>query len=149
MNRKLSEATIVDDLAERVCTRLTRRTIRKLQEFTFCRLFGDDSCLANTWDEICVQIQLEESFAFDVYEQTVRAIIAGHVEELPLFERDAVWIQTPEGLDWYCDDEDERAPNPVDPDDIVSYVIQDYVFAEAYDWRNPRIRKYKDDYTND
>ena len=105
---------------------------------------GDDSCLANTWDEICVQIQHEESFAWDAYEQTVRAIVAGDVEELPIFERDAVWLQTPEGGDWDCDDEDERVSNPVVLDDIVSYVIRDYIYAQAGDWTNPRIRQYID-----
>ena len=144
MNRKLSETTIVRELAESVCKRLSRRAIRALQELTDCRLSGDDSCLANTWDEICVQIQHEESFAWDAYEQTVRAIVTGDVEELPIFERDAVWLQTPEGGDWDCDDEDERVSNPVVLDDIVSYVIRDYIYAQAGDWTNPRIRQYID-----
>jgi hypothetical protein len=64
------------------------------------------------------------------------------VEDLPLFERDAVWLQTPEGSDWECEDEDERVANPVVLDDVVSYIIRDYVYAQADNWTNPRIRQY-------
>jgi hypothetical protein len=142
MNRKLSETTIVQELAESVCKRLSRRAIRALQGLTDCRLSGDYSCLANIWDEICVQIQHEESFAWDAYEQTVQAIVAGDVEKLTLFERDAVWLQTPEGGDWDCEAEDQRESDPVYLDDIVSYVILDYVYAAAGNWKNPRIRQY-------
>lgn len=141
MKVSLSEISIVRQLAESVCRCLSRRVVLALQRMTDDRLSGDDSCLQNTWDEICVQVQHEHSFAWDAYDQTVRALVAGEVESLADFEREAVWLQTPQGVEWDCDD--GHSHNPVFNDDIVEYIISD-VYTQADNWSNPRIRKYID-----
>ena len=59
--RKLSEVAIVWQLAEHVAHGLTRRVIAVLQGMTDHLNSGEDSRLKSVWDEICVQVQGEES----------------------------------------------------------------------------------------
>lgn len=126
----------------RVAKRLTSRVIRKLQRLTDCRLSGDDSVLNNTWDEICVQVQFEESIFWDVYVKTAYAILTGEVACLPAREREALWLETEFGSDWACDEGADMTRCPVCDDDIVAYLWRDYVLPEADRWSNKRIRAY-------
>lgn len=146
MAQKLSEHRIVRALADEVCQSVLRRTIRALQSMTNPDglLSGEDSGLANTWDEICVQLQGEDSYFWDTYEEVVRTFVEGFVDELPANEREAVWLQTPEGGDWDSEGAGEREPSPVVDDDIVNYILNDYVLRAGNDWSNSRIRSYLD-----
>jgi hypothetical protein len=82
MKRVLTEPTIVMELADEICRRIARRVMRALQGMTGHGLSGDDSGLKNTWDEICVQIQFEQSIFWDAYEYTVTSLVAGYTESL-------------------------------------------------------------------
>jgi hypothetical protein len=141
MSSPLSESKVVRDLAENACQRITRSTIRGLQEME-ATLSGDDSELENPWDEICAQVQHEQSIFWDVYEQTMQAFVAGEVEELQAFERAAIWLQTSEGEDWSYDDEEQRPSDPVVNGDVTAYIVANYVLAEAGRWSNQKIRDY-------
>jgi hypothetical protein len=44
---------------------------------------GVDSGLTNTWEEICVQVQGEQSVLWDAYDVTVRQIVSMEVTALP------------------------------------------------------------------
>ena len=105
-------------------------------------LSGDDSELDTTWDEICVQVQDEESVFWDVYDEIVRDMVRAHVAELPKFEREAIWLQTDAGIDWACDEPEDRNSYPVTDDDIVNYLVPKYVYSQAADWSNARIEAY-------
>jgi hypothetical protein len=141
MNRRLSELAIVHDLAEKVCQRLTRKAIIDLQKMD-ALLAGEDFGLQNTWDGICVQVQYEQSFSWEAYDDTVHLLLDTYMEELAVYEREAVWLQTPEGEDWDCEDSSEREPYPVFDSDIVRYLKAEFDYAEAGRWGNPRIRAY-------
>jgi len=140
----LSEIQIVRDLAEATAKRVTRRAILALQRMTDCLGGGDDSELKNTWEEVCVQVQFEQSVMWDAYEQTMCAFLAGGVELLRTHEREALWLQTPQGEDWDCEDETDREPYPVFNIDIIQYLLRAHLLAEAERWSNPRIRAYMD-----
>lgn len=145
--RRLSESKIVSALAEKVCQRITRKVIANLQRmdesyFGGTMLSGDGSGLKNVWDEICAQVQYEEAFSWDAYDTTVRSLLEGYIEELPDFEREAIWLQTQAGGDWDCEDSDDREPYPVVNEDIVNYLASDYVYAEAGRWSNARLRSF-------
>ena len=142
MNRKLSESAIVSALAEQACKRLTRRLIAQLQGMDKGLLSGEDSGLQSTWDEICVQMQDEQSIFWDTYEATVQSLLLAPVNELLAYEREAIWLQTQQGSDWDCEEEDEREPYPVNASDIIDYLLNEYVCAEAERWTNARIRAY-------
>jgi len=140
--RKLDESFIVRDLARQVCRQITRRTITKLIRMTNYCLSGDDSELKNTWDEICVQVQDDQSFFWDEYVQTVSNTVAGEVMSLKPHELDAVYLQTPESWEWCDEDPATREPYPVCSEDVVRHIVDNYVLPEAEKWSNPRIRAF-------
>ena len=143
MSDRLSESAIVRAVAQEAATRLSRRAITALQKMKHT-LSGDGSELKTTWDEICVQIQYAESFSWDAYDLTVRSLVSGFVDELVRHEREAIWLQTDAGTDWDCDEPQDREPYPVVDDDIVDYLLHQYVYAEAGRWSNVRIRAFID-----
>jgi len=134
MTSKLSASRIVRKLAEQVCHGITRRAIRALQHLKNGLQSGDDSGLTNAREEICAQIQVEQSFSWDAYDETVRQIAFTEVNQLEPHEQDAVWLQTPEGKSWDAGDEDAREQYPVAEDHIVEYVMNEFIYSAAADW---------------
>lgn len=146
MSLPLSEFQIVGRLAEAASKRACRRAIRSLQEMTERLHSGGDSCLTNAWEELCVQIQYEQSFHWDTYDETVKQVLAQEVEKLSAYEREAIWLQTKEGQDWDAEDDESRDRYPVVEDQIVEYLKDEYVYPAASAWSNKRIRKYLESY---
>lgn len=143
MSKSLNELTIVAEFARLAVRRITRKVIADLQRMELT-LSGDDSELKTTWDEICAQVQYEQFFAWDAYDETVRTLVGGYVSDLPTHEREAIWLQTDPGSDWDCEEPESRKPYPVTNDDIVDYITTEQVYAEAGKWSNERIRAYLD-----
>ncbi|MCM2971793.1 hypothetical protein [Larsenimonas suaedae] len=144
MPRSLSESKIIRDLADDLRGHLVRKAIRALQVMPVNGLLsGDDSGLANVWDEICVQLQIEQSLYWSAYEQVIYAFVVAYVDELQLHELEAIWLITEQGEDWDCELEKEREPDPVLKDDVVEYVVG-CVYQAALDWTNERIRRFLD-----
>jgi hypothetical protein len=108
---------------------------------------ASDSELRNPWDEICVQVQFEESFVWHAYEETITAFLAGEVHQLRQFERDAIWLRTEAGTAWDCDDDPHKPAEPptCDPD-ITDYILHKYLITAAESWSNSRIRAYLERY---
>lgn len=103
---------------------------------------GYDSPLKNIWDEICIQVQGEESFAWDAYLDTIQDIIKSEVMKLDTAVKQAIWLQTDRGLEWEPEDNDTQA-SPYNEDDIVHYMC-DLVVSAASDWENKHIEKYRE-----
>lgn len=115
-------------------------------------LSGDDSGLKNVWEEICVQVQDEESFFWDAYVETMSDLLAGFVELLESDARLALWAVTDEGWRYVNDhhaDGDGVADVPAVDDEIVS-MLKDKLLSEAASYSNTRIAKFvnrhEDDY---
>jgi hypothetical protein len=85
-----------------------------------------------------------ESFARDVYDETVRGLAASEVEKLLPHKREAIWLQSTAADDWACEDESRRQPYPVSNEEIVEYLVNEYIYSEAGNWSNQRIRSYLD-----
>ena len=143
MKDALSESAIVRAVAEEAGRRLTRAVIKALQEREET-LSGDDSGLATVWDEICVQVQYEQSFYWDAYDDTARSFIRSRVAELPKHERDALWLQTDSAAVWEVEEPKVMDLYQVCDDDIVEYLTRKYLYVEAGRWSNPRIRAFID-----
>ena len=107
-------------------------------------LSGDDSGLISVWEEVCVQVQFEQSFWWDAYETTITAIVRGLVEGLEQYELQAVWLFTPEGKDWHCESEEDRRSFEPYVDHVVQYILREFVLRQAADWSNQHIRAYLD-----
>ena len=134
---------IVIAIADRESKRLARRVIRHLQSMTDCLQSGDDSPLANVWDEVCVQVQGQESFFGEAYLDTITGVILGHLETIDKEVKDAIWLQTQNGMEWESKAEDNEKIT-CSEDDITEYLLHDFVLSAAADWTNARIEKYKD-----
>lgn len=141
MARKLSESRIVRDLASALKSRIVSACIRDLQRMREHLLSGEDSGLANIWDEICVQEQQERSFFWKAYEETMDALIECRVSGLRPYELDALWLLTPQGDDWDCEPCDTRDGYPVVQQDVEDYLAVELLTA-ANNWSNARISRY-------
>jgi hypothetical protein len=98
------------------------------------------------WDEVCAQVQHEESVYWDAYNDTMRAVIRAFVAALSKPEKQAAWLQTNRGIDWSDeidkpDHGDEPDDVPVDIDDLVELVLQ-RIHNRAANWSNARIRAF-------
>jgi hypothetical protein len=138
---RLTETNIVRALANAAAKRIARRVISGLCRMKYT-LSADDSGLKTTWDEICAQVQYEESLDWDTYDYTVRSLVEGYVVELPHYEREALWLQTDPGEEWDIERSEERDPYPVIDDDIIDFLVHKYVYTEAGRWSNARIRAF-------
>jgi len=138
---ELSESYIVRALAQRCCERITRAAIAQLESID-AGLLGDDMGLSDLWEEICVQVQRGTSPWWRHYEEAIWLIVDEEVAGLHEFERAAIWLQTPKGDSWDCEDESDRRPYPVSAEDIVRYIVYEHVLFEAGYWHSPAIDAY-------
>lgn len=141
MNKGLSESAIVEAVAVQASRSVTRKVIAHLQGMSHL-LSGDDTELKTTWDEICAQVQDEQSIFWDAYDETVRSVVRACLASLAPHELDALWLQTDRGIDWSCDDEASRELHPVCEDDIVADLTRHHVYKAAEEWSNDRIRAF-------
>jgi hypothetical protein len=102
---------------------------------------GDDTPLKNVWEEICVQVQGEESIMWDAYTDTTASLIQNEVKRLDIQTKQVIWLQTEEGIDWEEDYKNQNAPVYCE-DDIAEYILQRFVLSVATNWTNKRIEKY-------
>jgi hypothetical protein len=141
MTRRLQESAVVRSVSEIACLRIAQSVIRALQQLK-AELSRADSRLSSAWEELYVQIQGEQSFDFEAYEDTVEQLLEVELAQLLPYEREAIWLQSSAGELWNIADEDTREPYPIVDEDIADYLIKKYIYSEASDWSNRRIRKY-------
>jgi len=132
---------IISDFAESACKTISKKVIRKIQKLIPEMQSGDDSLLKNVWDEICVQVQGEESWMWDIYLETISTYVASEVKHLNDSTKQAIWLQTQEGFDWETENEDKDTVD-VCEDDIIWYIVDRFILSEAANWTNKRIEKY-------
>jgi hypothetical protein len=140
MTKVLTEDAVIRQLAKAAVDRTVAAAVTKLDEMHDC-LSGDDSPLETVWEEICVQVQHEQSFSWDAYDQVVRDLIEGELPNLQDFELTAIWFQTDEGLDWVCTDPEDRDNDVFMNDDVINH-IADALYSLAADFERDRIREY-------
>ena len=143
MKHQLLESEIIRALAEKIAQQLARKVIFCLQSRKDALLSGVDSGLENSCDEICVQVQCEQSFFGDAYDDTVRLLVEGYMTGLLPYESEALWLQTAEGEEWSFEDAEDRESYPVLKGDIANYLMQN-IYGKAADYGNSRIRAYLD-----
>lgn len=132
---------ILEDLAREVtqnaCKLIERRVIRYMQSVG-PYFSGEDSGLANAWDEVCVQVQVQESFFWDLYVDLMQDIIDSELKRLSPAVRSAIWLQTEVWDCWYEEDDEPD----MSEQDINWYLCRKYVLSAAADWNNARIQDY-------
>lgn len=107
-------------------------------------LSGDDSGLKSTWEEICVQVQQEETVFWDNYITTIEILLLAKIEDLSLSERQLLWLSTEAGSEWRDENENDCSEDNVSPvfaDDIVEE-LKSNLLSIAGEYKNSRITKY-------
>lgn len=117
-------------------------------------LSGEDSGLETTWDEICVQVQGDQTAYWDAYEAAMRDAVLGVLPYLAPTMLEALWLHTDEGwdvLDALRDDEEsgltcqadyEKPEIPVDDEDIARHIIDNDLLQLARNYTNSAIEGF-------
>ncbi len=145
--------TIISAIAADACEKVSGKVVRSLRQMTKGMQSGDDSPLKNIWDEICVQVQTQESEMWEAYLDTVSRVIQSELKPLKVEILQAIWLQTDAASDWESEIEDKieygeikeaETKAPCDRDEIAEYILHEFVLNKAADWTNRRIRKFHD-----
>ena len=131
---------LVHQMALGVAARVAARTVRHLSAMP-AGLSGDDSGLRTAWEEFCVQVQGEESFFWETYQETVRQCISGVLSRRSRLEMVALWLQSDAAIDWLADNESGRELPGVYEPDVVEFVYE-VVRRLAEDSRNHRVVRF-------
>lgn len=117
-----AQDSVVAAVADSAASRIVGATVAWLKAQK-AQLSGDDTPLKNVWEEVCVQVQGDESFYWDVYKETAVTDLAARIESLRQHQQVALWLQTDQGFEWTLDQEDEGSGSdespPVNIDDIA------------------------------
>lgn len=122
--------------------KLTKQTIKYMQCFDTAL---DTGYLKNLWDDVCYQRQKEKSPFWSYYDDMILQFVSSELEKLSKYEVYAIWLQDID-LYYQLDDIDvgeERIDKnpPYCIDDISRYIMSEYIYTEAENWRNDRLRQ--------
>jgi hypothetical protein len=132
---------IIREIAQDRCRKISSRIVRKLQRIKEGMQSGCDTPLRNLWDEICVQVQGEESIMWDTYLDTIRPLIEYEVKKVDTPTKQIIWLQAEEYNDLEGDNDNQKTP-VFNDEDIVKYILHSFVLPAADNWTNKRIEKY-------
>ena len=88
--------------ADSLANTIALGVVASLKELTDT-LSGDDSGLTNAWEEVCVQVQGEESVDWETYREIINEFVRAELEALPYRDRAALWLHTDDGYSWHSD----------------------------------------------
>ncbi|MBK59570.1 MAG: hypothetical protein CML01_12295 [Pseudomonas sp.] len=137
------EQHIVRAWASRLAATIVKEVISDLESMD--AMLSGDSGLANVWEEICAQVQKEESYQWAVYEDVIESLLYACLEELDRDAQLALWTATDAGWDYIYDhhaDSDGSASVPLSTDDIVCKLASD-VLSAAADYESPSLFRFK------
>jgi hypothetical protein len=134
------EERLVWRLADRATEKIVRRIIRQLQAEATAST-GQEH-LQTAWDDICIQVQVDESYYWDAYIEEIDRRIEWEFNELPEIERTAIWLQSDEGSRWSVDSGESDEKPPIFAADVLNDVRAE-VLGKAGDWTNSAIRAQK------
>lgn len=124
---------------------IVRSAISELKAMEPSGLAGDDACLKSVWEEICAQVQGEESPEWDVYIQTIETIIAAAAEVIQPEEKCALWLYTDAGDRWL----DDNLPTGISQIESLVFNIEDianeltsHVLSAASDYETPSLYRF-------
>lgn len=108
-----------------VARRVARRAAYVLMAMREGLHAGDDSGLVSVWDEICVQVQGQQSALCDAYDRTAYSVIYEEVQKAPPAPATTLWLETPASQQWVARQcqENGAEPAPYDADDVVLDVL--------------------------
>lgn len=130
--------------ASQLSERLIKDAIQSLEEMDSQEMLSGDSGLKNVWEEVCVQVQDEQSFFWETYVETMEGLLAGFVELLDANARLALWTLTESGREYIDDhqaDDGAALDIPVDAVEIVA-MLMDGLLSAAANHESPSISRF-------
>ncbi|MCY1515563.1 hypothetical protein D9M68_501520 [compost metagenome] len=103
-----------------------------------------DSGLENVWEEVCAQVQGEESIDWSTYEDIIVDLLHSVVKGLDRDAQLALWAATDAGWDYIYDhhaDKNGAVGAPLDIGAIVAKLKED-VLSAAADYESPSLYRY-------
>ncbi len=140
----MDQLKIIADLGEDVARRCALRVVKLLKGMNDPLLSGQDSGLVNIWEEVCVQVQLQESGEWELYEDMMEGMVEMEVKEMKWHQLVAAWLCTEAGGEWRFTEEEDREEPHVDPDVVSNWIYHEQLISMANDYTNERIREYLD-----
>lgn len=136
---------IIWTIADKACEDICSKVIGALQKMDYCTLSGEESGLQNIWEEVCVQVQFEQSFYWKIYLDEIKNLISSEIDKLEEYVRKSIWFTTDKGEYWenYFADEDAIDFNN---EDIVDYILNIYLWDDAFQWSNENTERYMSRY---
>lgn len=135
---------ITSKFGEDVGRLCAKRVVKTLRTMSDPLLSGDGSGLENMWEEVCVQVQLQHSVYWNLYEDMMEGMVAHEVSLLKRHQLEAAWLCTDDGSEWHYTDEEDREEAVVDEDAVVQWVYHDHLMSMANGYTNERIQVYLD-----
>ena len=136
------EQHIVTAWANRLAAELVRSVICELE--TMEAMLSGDSGLANVWEELCAQVQGEESHEWAAYVNVVDDLLHAYIGGLDRDAQLALWAITAEGWDYIYDhhaDQDGVERVPLNAGDIVTS-LAGVVMSKAADYESSNLYRY-------
>ncbi len=128
------EQHLVAAWASQLSDKLIKEAILSLEAMDSQEMLSGESGLKNVWEEICVQVQDEQSFFWGTYVEIMEELLAGHVEMLDVDARLALWTLTNSGWEYIDDHQADDAAGldiPVAADEIVAMLMDRLLSAAA------------------
>lgn len=138
------EQHLVAAWASQLSDKLIKEAILSLEAMDSQEMLSGESGLKNVWEEICVQVQDEQSFFWGTYVEIMEELLAGHVEMLDVDARLALWTLTNSGWEYIDDhqaDDEAGLDIPVAADEIVAMLMDDLLSAAA-NHESPSISRF-------
>jgi hypothetical protein len=130
------EEKLLNNLAQHYITSLTKKAVRQIMRLPKeAMMSGDDSPLKNVWDEICVQVQGEHFFCWDLYPDMISEFCKGVLDDQP---NEILFL-----LSYIaCENKFIAYENNTYYEDDVVELIKNSVLQYAGDYHNQRIEHY-------
>ena len=106
----------------------TNLVITQLEELDAnSMLSGDDSSSENVWEEFALQIQIEHSIFFEIYEDIIHQFISDSIKSINLLDLQLLWLDNDE----YFEVDDDGFPNQCDMLEAVKSKIYSEIVIRA------------------
>lgn len=137
---------ILKELSNNLSEKIARQTIRWLQG-QHTRI--DMGILENLWDDVCYQRQIGGYYPWHHYEFMIMGFVISKLENLNIYEANAIWLQTEDAYDHLVDMEDNGIKidstftpmnSPYYVSDMAKHIVNEYIYEQASNWQNDRLR---------
>ena len=154
------EETIVSELVYDLRHRLIKKVITQLKRDNAIVHKDKEECIENLWEEFCISLQDKtSSFSHTDYKKHILELLKDEFATLSHYEKVAIWIKTPDGIDWFYDKKEKSSNISEVPVHFVECeevlyselvdIAKEYDNDNIYRYMNMECKAFKEDYSED